>query len=153
MSQPTRISVPASLDLVERAEGGLHGLLGTVDPEVDYECYFLAFLASRPPYMVHWSSMPSGVLPKYLEAVALLRGMTGSTYMQDVEQGMVEAILRNVAADGLIYDRREPRRPWNVGVGYGKREWDEDYSCLAGDGRLLCGMDFYYPTWGPSPTA
>jgi hypothetical protein len=148
MLQQTLIQVPDSLDLVEGGNLGINGLLGTVDPEVDYECYFLAFLASRPPYMVHWSSMPSGVLPKYLEAVALLRSMTGSTHLQDVEQGMVQAILDNIAEDGLIYDRQDPRRPWNVGVGYGRREWDEDYSCLAGDGRLVCAMDFYYQLTG-----
>jgi hypothetical protein len=142
------IEVPASLDLVERAKLGINGLLGTVDPDVDYECYFLSFLASRPQYMVHWSSMPSGVMPKYLEALALLRTMSGSAHLREIEHGMVEAILANIAEDGLIYDRKTPRRPWNVGVGYGKKEWDEDYSCLAGDGRLVCGMDFYYQLTG-----
>ena len=140
--------VPASLDLVDRAELGLNGLLGTVDPEVDYECYFLSFMASRPQYMVHWSSMPSGVLPKYVEATALLRCMSGSTHLEDIQQGMLEAVLQNIAEDGLIYDRKDPRRPWNVGVGYGKTDWDEDYSCLGGDGRLICGMDFFYQLTG-----
>jgi hypothetical protein len=55
----------------------------------------------------------------------------------------VQAVLENIAGDGLIYDRKKPSRPWNVGIGYGKKSWDEDYSCLAGDGRLLCGMDYY----------
>ena len=147
-AERTSIEVPTSLDLVKRAELGINGLLGTVDPEVDYECYFLAFMASRPQHMLHWSSMVSGVMPKYLEAVSLLRSMSGSTHMQDIEHGMVDAILQNIAEDGLIYDRKDPRRPWNVGVGYGKKEWDEDYSCLAGDGRLVCGMAFYYQLTG-----
>lgn len=142
------IEMPATLDLVERADLGINGLLGTLDPETDYECYFLSFLASRPQYMVHWSSMVSGVLPKYLEAVALLRHMSGSRRMLDVEEGMVQAVLRNIAEDGLIYDRKDARRPWNVGVGYGKTSWDEDYSCLAGDGRLVCAMDFYHQATG-----
>jgi hypothetical protein len=141
--QTATIKVPASLDLVERARLGIHGLTGSVDPNIDYEPYFLNFFGARPAYMIHWSSMVSGVLPKYVEALALLRGMSGSTENADIEQNLLQSVRDNIAEDGLIYDRKQPNRPWNVGLGYGKKSWDEDYSCLAGDGRLLCGMDFY----------
>jgi hypothetical protein len=137
------VKVPASLDLVERARLGINGLTGTVNPNLDFEPYFLTFFAAHPAYMVHWSSMVSGVMPKYLEALALLRCMSGSTDKSDIEQGILQSVLANIAEDGLIYDRARPDRPWNVGVGYGKKSWNEDYSNLAGDGRLLCGMDFY----------
>lgn len=143
-----QVTVPASLDLVERAELGINGLLGSVDPDIDYEPFFLTFFAARPAYMIHWSSLVSGVMPKYVEALALLRNMTGSTQRQDIEDGLLESVLQNIADDGLIYDRRDDRRPWNVGVGYGKKSWNEDYSCLAGDGRLLCGMDWYHQHTG-----
>ena len=145
---PSGAPVPASLDLVERARLGINGLAGTVNPDLDYEPYFLAYFSARPAYMVHWSSMVSGVFPKYLEAFPLLRCMTGSDERRDIEQGMIQSALDNIAEDGLIYDRADPRRPWNVGVGYGKKSWNEDYSCLAGDGRLLCGMDFYHQLTG-----
>ncbi len=138
--------VPASLDLVERARLGINALTGTVNPDLDFEPYFVALFGARPAYMVHWSSMISGVLPKYLEALPLLRCMSGSAHNLDLEAGIVQAVLENIAEDGLIYDRKRPDRPWNVGIGYGKKSWDEDYSCLAGDGRLLCGMD-YYAQW------
>lgn len=143
-----KVKVPASLDLVERAKLGINGLMGSVDPEIYYEPYFLTFFAARPAYMVHWSSMLSGVLPKYVEAMALLRNMSGSTQHKDIEEGMLQSVLKNIADDGLIYDRVDPRRPWNVGVGYGKKSWNEDYSCLVGDSRLLCGMDWYYQHTG-----
>ena len=135
--------VPDTLDLTDRAVLGINGLLGTADPERDYEPYFLSFFASKPQYMTHWSSMVSGVFPKYLEALALLRGMSGSDLRQEQEDGLVAAILRNIEEDGLIYDRKSSRRPWNVGVSYGKDAPDEDFTCLMGDGRLVCGMDFY----------
>ena len=140
--------VPASLDLVERARLGLNALTGSVNPALDYEPYFMALLHARPAYMVHWSSMVSGVLPKYVETLALLRCMSGSTEHLATETGLLQAVLDNIAADGLIYDRRRPDRPWNVGIGYGRKSWDEDYSCLAGDGRLLCGLDFYAQATG-----
>jgi hypothetical protein len=66
------IKVPASLDLVERARLGLNGLAGSVNPDLDYEPYFLTLLGARPAYRVHWSSMVSGVMPKYVEAFTLL---------------------------------------------------------------------------------
>jgi hypothetical protein len=135
--------MPDSLDLVKHARLGLNGLTGTVDPDLGYEPFFMGFFNIRPAYMVHWSTMVSGVLPKYLEALPLLRRMTGSSTGADIEKGIVQSILDNTAEDGLIYDRVNPRRPWNVGIGYGKKSWNEDYSNLGGDGRLLCGMDFY----------
>ena len=140
--------VPASLDLVERARLGINGLAMSVNTDLDFEPYFLAFLGAKPAYMVHWSSMISGVLPKYVEALALLRCMSGSTEFLEIEQGILKAVLENTSEDGLIYDRKKPERPWNVGLGYGRRTWDEDYSCLAGDGRLLCGYDFYAQSTG-----
>jgi len=148
-ANPTeKVKVPASLDLVERAHLGINGLIGTLDPAIDHEPYFLSFVNCRPAYMVHWSSMVSGVLPKYLEALALLRCMTGSTRFADTEQGMIRSIVRNSSDDGLIYDRVDPRRPWNVGVGYGKKSWNEDYANIAGNGRLACGMDWWYQLTG-----
>jgi len=45
-----------------------------------------------------------------------------------------------MAEDGLIYDRAAPERPWNVGVYYGKKDWNEDYANMAGNGRLLAGL-------------
>ncbi|NQU10475.1 hypothetical protein HQ590_06785 [bacterium] len=142
MTTPT-VVVPDTLDLVDRALLGINGLIGTCDPELEYEPYFLSFFHSQPQYMAHWSSMNSGVFPKYFEALALLRGMTGSDLLQDHEDGLVQAVLRNIAEDGLIYDRQSPQRPWNVGVWYGKDAPDEDFTSLAGDGRLVCAMDWY----------
>jgi len=137
------VAVPDTLDLTDRAVLGINGLLGTTDPKREYEPYLFSFFASRPQYMTHWSAMVSGVFPKYLEALALLRCMSGSDLLREQEDGLVGAILRNIEEDGLIYDRNSPLRLWNVGVGYGKEAPDEDYTCLAGDGRLVCGMDFY----------
>ncbi len=55
--------------------------------------------------MIHWSSMSSGVLPKYVEAMPLLRLMSGSNQDRDIEEGMLASIVTNISEDGLIYDR------------------------------------------------
>jgi len=154
-SEIRQIEIPASLDLVARAELGINGILSTLDPELDYEGYSGSFFYSRPQYMRHSPYMMSGVMPKYLEALALLRCMTGSSHLKDIEQGLIQSVLSNLAEDGLIYDR-QGRRPWNSRSRVlrnpewfqGIEGWSGDYANVAGNGRLLCAMDFYYQLTG-----
>ena len=145
---PSAAEVPDTLDMAERGERALNGVLGSVDPDIGFEPYFLTFLDVHPAYMIHWSSMVSGVLPKYLEAVPMLRLMSGSDQGRDIEKGILDSVIANVSEDGLIYDRAAPNRPWNTGVGYGVKGWNEDYANLAGNGRLLAGFLFYYQFTG-----
>jgi len=140
--------VPVTLDLTVHARLGLNGLLGSLDPEVDYDPFFLTFFLANPPYMLHWSSMYSGVLPKYLEAIPLLRLASGSEQGSEIERGMLDAVIQNTSHDGLIYDEEKPDRPWNCGIGYGVRSWHEDYANLAGNGRLIIGFYHYYALTG-----
>ena len=143
---PSLTAVPDTLDLAEHGRLAINGMLGSLHPELDYECTFLNILDVHPAYMLHWSSMVSGVMPKYLEALPLLRQMSGSDQDLEHQQGFVAAMLRNMAEDGLVYDRQDPRRPWNVGVGYGARDWDEDYANMAGNGRAITGL-LYWHQW------
>jgi hypothetical protein len=62
--------------------------------------------------------MMSGVKPKFLEALALLKCVAGSPDTEH-EKGFIKSILDDIEEDGFIYDRKDPKRPWNVGVGYG----------------------------------
>jgi hypothetical protein len=78
----------------------------------------------------------------------LLRLMSGSDDHSDLEQGMLEAIIENISYDGMIYDEASPDRPWNAGVGYGVKGWNEDYANMAGNGRLLTGLIHYYRLTG-----
>jgi hypothetical protein len=135
---------PDTLDLAEHGRLAINGLLGTTNPAVGYENYFLTFFDVHPAYMIHWSSQVSGVLPKYVEAMPLLRLMTGSDQQQETEQAMLASVVHNMEDDGLIYDRATPDRPWNSAVGYGIQGWNEDYANMAGNGRLLRGLLHYY---------
>jgi hypothetical protein len=142
------VTVPDTLDLADRARLAINGLLGSLDADAEYDPYFLVFFMADPPYMAHYSSQYSGVLPKYLEALPLLRLASGSAEGSEIEQRMLEAIGRNIAHDGLVYDEERPHRPWNSGLGYGFREWREDYANLAGNGRLMVGFDYYHALTG-----
>ncbi|MCL2832952.1 MAG: glycoside hydrolase family 127 protein [Treponema sp.] len=142
-----KITVPDNLDLAWHAKLAINGLMGTIDPKVYYEPYFLTYYQARPAYFLHWSSMPSGVQPKYLEALALMKCITGASEIQN-EDGFIQSFMENIKEDGLMYDRALPDRPWNVGVGYGRKDWNEDYANVAGNGRLINGMWYYYQLTG-----
>ena len=146
MSNPSLF--PATLDLTDNARLAINGLLGSLDPRCDYEPYFLTFFDVHPAYSIHWSSMPSGVLPKYLEALPLMRLMSGSREQLDLEQGMLDVVVRNCAQDGMIYDLALPTRPWNTSIGYGVKGWNEDYANMAGNGRLVSGFTYHYQVTG-----
>jgi len=142
-----KISVPDNLDLVWRAKLAINGLLGTCDERCWYEPYFLTYYSANPAYFLHYGSQPSGVQPKFLEALALMKCMTGATYVEH-EDAFLQSILDNCEEDGFIYDRALPQRPWNVGIGYGQKDWNEDYANVAGNGRLINGMWYYYQLTG-----
>ena len=144
---PNTIRIPDNLDLADRARLGLNGLMGTCDPDVYYEPYFLTYYMARPAYFLHWSTMQSGVQPKYLEAMALLKCITGSPDTEH-EKGFIKAMLDNAEEDGLIYDRKCEKRPWNVGVGYGKKSRNEDYANVAGNGRWINGCWYMHQLTG-----
>ena len=143
-STQQKTGVPDTLDLAEHGRLAINGVLGSTDPERGFEPYFLTFFDVHPAYMIHWSTMVSGVLPKYVEAMPLLRLMSGSDQDRSLEEGMLASIVANMLEDGLIYDRATPDRPWNTAVGYGVQGWNEDYANMAGNGRLLTGLLYYY---------
>ena len=140
--------VPDTLELAGHGRLAINGVLGSCDLDRDFEPYFRTFFDVHPAYMFHWSGLVSGVLPKYVEALPLLRLMSGSDEHQDLEACMLATVVDNTAGDGLIYDRVRPDRPWHTGVGYGVKGWSEDYACLAGNGRLLRGLLHYYRASG-----
>jgi len=147
-ASPNKTMVPDTLELADRGKIAVNGVLGCLDPQAGYDPYFLTFFDVHPAYMIHWSSLVSGVLPKFLEALPLLRLMSGSDEGRDIENGMLESVINNTSDDGMIYDRDDPNRPWNSGVGYGVKGWREDYANMAGNGRYLAGLTYMYQATG-----
>jgi hypothetical protein len=145
-SQDTQI--PDTLDLGTHGALALQGILGSLNTNLNYESVFLHILDVHPAYMLHWSTMVSGVMPKYVEALPMLRIMSGDRDGMDVQNGFMEAMLANAAEDGLVYDRASKDRPWNVGVFYGNPDWNEDYASMFGNSRYLSGLTFWHQATG-----
>jgi len=101
--------VPDTLDLAERARLSVHGLIGMIDVEHNYEPYHCANLTVNPAYMNHTTG--GCCTPKVMEALMLTRLMSGSEQGIAEEAGMWEWVLECIEKDGLWWLKTE-KRPW-----------------------------------------
>jgi hypothetical protein len=108
--------VPDTLDLSERARLALHGVMNILDPEYDYELYWLAEFNRIPPVAIHQTLGPpwlDGENYKVMETIPLLRLMGGSYEQLGVDQRIRERTLHQIGPDGLSY-WPEKGRPWQA---------------------------------------
>ena len=147
---------PDTLDLVERAALAINALTRVVAPERDYEMYFVTEFTEDPPKLyLEWDGIFN--TGKFLEALPLVRIMSGSDYNLDVDAKIMESYLRGAGPDGLYYCP-VANRPWSF-----YSEWNaaeevktirEPYGFIFGEGRLIMGMCMWYqhdhdPRWTP----
>ncbi len=133
-------TVPDTLDLPQRAELALHALTGALDPEYGYELFFQVRFCQNPAMMFHEGSGLPTNNPKFAEAQAMMRIMSGSDYGLDIQHAMLQSMLRNIHEDGLYYSPME-RRPWSheglVAVGGGP---ELPFANVYGNARFLLAM-------------
>ena len=121
--------VPDTVDLAERAALAINGLTRIVDPNC-YETYQCANFNVKPAYMNHMYGGPC--LQKPVEALPMMRVMSGSGQNQDVDRKMLEAITREIEADGLWWLRLEGR-PW-------RKPFEQDFVFMTPHGRLMSAL-------------
>lgn len=101
--------VPDTLDLAERAELAINGLTGPTDPTADYELLWIMDISRKPPRLRHdyndWVQM------KFVEALPLMRIITGSDLNSRVDRRWMEVNLHMIGEDGLAYFPVQGR-PW-----------------------------------------
>jgi hypothetical protein len=138
--------VPDTLDIADRAALGIHAITGIADPEMDYEWYFLADFYRKPPVLTHTVDTINCQY-KVMEALPLLRLITGSELNLQVDQRWMEVALQLIGPDGLAYWPVEGR-PW----GKPKSAWvepvigdvDQGQFCTPSFlGRLVAAMTLY----------
>lgn len=129
--------VPDTLDLQERARLTMHAMTEATDPLADYEVYWTVDLRSNPVQMRNKRQMP-----KFVEAMPLMRTITGSDFNGHVEQRWLEVLLRSLGPDGLYYKPRQGR-PWDGSVerlakiaGRPLDQYADPFDC----GRVLSAM-------------
>jgi len=128
---------PDTLDMAERARLAVHGIMGSIDPEL-LTMYGLVFYATPRPHQSHWASAENTCDPKLAESLTLLRAMCGSDEMRELEGRYFGNMLERVQ-DGLYWDFVNPRRPWRnsyASAFYGEGR-NEDFCSVAGAGRMI----------------
>lgn len=143
------LTMPDTLDLAQRAELSLHALTGALDADYGYELYFFVQFCQKPPVMIHESTGLPTNNPKFAEAQAMMRVMSGSNYNLDIQQEMMNSMLRNVHADGLYYSPLE-RRPWSHEGGLAVGGIAKPFANVYGNGRLLLAM-MAWSQWDKNP--
>lgn len=101
--------VPDTLNLAERATLALNALTESVDAEHYWEHYLSGHFDQNPPYINY--SWEGPCLPKPIQAIPMMRIMSGSTQNPGVEVKMLENLLRDIEEDGLWWQKIEGR-PW-----------------------------------------
>ncbi len=132
-------TVPDTLDLAERARLAVHGIMGSIDPEL-LTMYGLIFYATPRPHQSHWASAETSCDPKFDESLALLRTMCGSDELRDLEERYFGNMLSRVQ-DGLYWDLANPKRPWRNSYSaafYGEGK-NEDFAVGTAGGRFFNG--------------
>ena len=138
--------VPDTLDLQERAALAVNGLTGPTDPLADYEMYMWVYLRYKPPMMQHdWNDHCQC---KFLEALPLIRIISGSEFATEVDRRWMEVVLHQQGADGLLHAPVRGR-PWALlrtsgrvpeGEGSGLDQLIDPVYC----GRTLSAMMLYH---------
>ena len=101
--------VPDTLDLQDRAALAVNALTRSTDPMADYEMYMWINLKSNPPSMLH--DFGDHCQIKFMEALPLMRIISGSGQNQQVDGRWMEVTLRQQGPDGLAY-MPVRGRPW-----------------------------------------
>ena len=155
--------VPDTLDIAERAELAINGLVGPTNPGADYELYWWVDINRNPPVMCHELGDWCGI--KFMEALPLLRMMTGSERYGSVDQLWMDVTLKSIGPDGLYYipltGRPWARKGMSWGNGFARADgtiadlndpsvsqFTHPYVC----GRIMSEMTVFYlrdknPLW------
>jgi len=127
---------PDTLDLADRARIAINGLTRGVDPNHDYEHYFLTLYMKDPPEMWHTGSGDMSCCnPKWCESLPMMRVMSGSDFNVDVEQKMMDAMVAMIDTDGLYSvppTKDRDAEPW--------RPAGRSSTCEFGNARMMLSM-------------
>ena len=131
--------VPDTLDLAERAEWGLNHFTSTIDETNDYEMYWLT-----GPISMSFKSCPlMACQPKAMEAMAMLRIMSGSREGIELEDKMVRMLASCIGDDGIYWVMpTQGKKPW-----LGPEEM-RPYANILGQGRMMSAMAAWYQYTG-----
>ena len=103
-------TVPDTYDIHERALAVQNVMTRAVDRDWDYQMYFRVEFACNPAVM--WHGLDDMCQQKYLQALPLIRLITGDDSNMEIDRSWLEAAFKQIGADGLNYFPRYPFDIW-----------------------------------------
>ncbi len=93
------VTIPATLDLAQRAALAVNVLTSSLQPEQAYAVTQSFRFDTQPPF----DASPNWMPMKFVRALPLMRTMCGSLTNLEIEQATMNAMLQQVATDGQLY--------------------------------------------------
>ncbi|MBI4586461.1 MAG: hypothetical protein HY717_20820 [Planctomycetes bacterium] len=135
-----RVSVPDTLDLAERAWLGINHFTSIISEKDDCEMRWGAGPTGMSPFN---PSCLQACQPKAMEAMGMLRLMSGSQQNLELEARMLEMLASHVGEDGIYYVvPTGGKKPW-----LGPEEMRPNAN-VHGQGRMLRAMIIWYQYTG-----
>jgi len=139
--------VPDTLDLAARAALAISASTRMLDPERDYLLYCGGRFNRRPPALLLHLCNP-GCAPKHLEALPLLRIMSGSAFNIEVDKGFMESMLHKTGKDGCVYIPAS----YSVNPEFPPLPNNEPFADVLGEGRHILALCMWHqhdknPLW------
>ena len=105
------VTVPATLDLAERADLAINGLIGDVDVRNFYGVYQGFYFNRNPPSIDrgHTGNTSDDALygltltPRNVRTMPMLRTMSGSIYGLEIERGMMRELMSQISPSGEMF--------------------------------------------------
>ena len=137
--------VPDTLNLAQMAELTIHAITNMLDTDNDYQMYADGKFNRRPPVLVKQFAIPQ-CGPKHLEALPLLRMISGSDKNIEVDEGFMACLLGRTAEDGCTYT------PLTALGNPSYKLPEAPFADVMGEGRLILAMCMWYqrdknPLW------
>lgn len=105
MDKLKKLLLPDTLTLEENAELALNAIIGVADEDLGYIPFFNGNFKEKPAVMRHGNWDYGSSHGRLLDAIFLIRRMTGSAYGLEVEKHYRENLLSFLGAKGLTYRR------------------------------------------------
>jgi hypothetical protein len=133
VSKKYQAEIPDTLELTDHASLGINAITRMLNPKYAYAQYSYADLRHNPPFLTMEAGL-TNLNPKWLEALPLLRMISGSTLNSDIDHHMIEGILHNTGFDGLTY--QPPDHPGAFYEDFSRNQ-NKPATNIFGEGRQL----------------
>lgn len=105
MSDMNKNRIPDTLLLEERAAIAMNALVGVADEDYEHIPFFNGNFKDEPAYMTHGNWDFGSSHGRLVDAMALVRCMTGTTFGEDIERIYRKNLMSYFRKDGLSYRR------------------------------------------------